>query len=131
MLARLMILAGVMWAVSSCGSPCDVVSNTPSTVCQQTAGPIQPGVEFVLETNATSSTPTCEVHLNGTVLDLVVTGNICTNHGPGKADPVGPSPASCTVLGLSPGTYSVRGTSTTFTVPGPGVPSCTPQAATF
>ncbi len=130
MLARVMVLAGLMWAVSSCESPCDVVVNQPSSVCQQTAGPIQAGVPFVLETNAISSTPVCEVHLIGNELDLVITGNICTNSGPGKSDPVPPSPAPCTVPGLSPGTYTVRGTSTTFTVPGGGVPSCT-QAATF
>lgn len=131
MSVRLMVLAAVLGAFCSCQSPCDVVFDLPTAVCQQTAGPLQAGVPFVLQTNAASSTPTCEVHVTGSQLDLVITGNICWDNGPGKADPAKPSSAPCNVPGLSAGTYTVNGTDTTFTVPGPGVQSCTPQAATF
>lgn len=124
-----MVLSGALAVVSSCESPCDVVTSTPTTVCLQSGGGIQPGVEFVLRTEAQSSTPVCEVHVNGAQLDLVITGNVCWNRGVGSAEPEGPSPASCTVPGLAAGTYSVRGTSTTFTVPG-SLPACDqPQAA--
>jgi hypothetical protein len=106
------------------------VVERPSTVCQRTTGGLQPGVEFVLETNLTSSTPVCEVHVNGAQLDLVITGNRCTNRGVGGAEPEAPSAAQCTVPGLPAGTYTVFGTTAAFTVPGPGVPSCDqPQAA--
>jgi hypothetical protein len=133
MSSRVIVLAGVMWLVSSCESPCDVVVNSPGTVCLR-SGATQPGGEFVLETDALSSTPTCEVHVNGAQLDLVITGNRCTNRGIGEAEPVAPSPARCTVTGLAAGTYTVRGTSTTFTVPGADVPACEAppaQAASF
>lgn len=129
MFLRAMVLSGALAVVSSCESPCDIVTSSPATVCLQSGGSVQPGVGFVLQTEPQSSTPVCEVRVNGAELELVITGNRCWNRGVGSAEPEAPSPASCTVPGLAEGTYSVRGTSTTFTVPG-GVPACDqPQAA--
>lgn len=127
MLLRVTVVIAALAVSSSCESPCDITVNSATTVCLS-GNSIQAGVPFVLETDAVSSTPVCEVYLNGSQLDFRIIGNRCTNEGVGSAGPVPPSPARCEVPGLPAGTYSVRGTSTTFTVPGTDAPACA-QAA--
>ncbi len=87
-------------------------------MCRQiNDGQIETNVPFSIEATPKLISGSCQVTVDGGLLELTISGTTCTGTG-GGAKPVMPSAVVCAVPPLAAGAYSVKGTTVTFTVPG-------------
>ena len=112
---------------SSC-LPCEQVPRSPQSLCHRAdAGPIVPDASFVIEGQSLNSGGTCQVTIDGGLIDLTVAGgrDDCGSAGNGVRAPG--EKVRCTLPPLAPGTYGINSSAVTFSVSqsaDSGLPSC-------
>ena len=121
------VLAGAVVTLLSCDPQCAAETVSVTSVCRLTSdAPIEAGSSFTIRALPERSSGTCTVTVNGSELSLAVEGVVCGGAG-GAAKRVAPAPVPCQVPALDAGTYTVAGTSNSFSVPQTGgtvLPAC-------